>query len=1260
MCRPRPRPAPSPSATSTSPTRIWCRPSSRRTDYSSQLGSLSAVKTTDTTGTGTGGLITWTFTASDSALNQLAAGQTVHETYTVTLDDQHGGVITRDVVVTITGTEDAPVIGADTLIGAVTEDAHMPTETASGTIAFSDVDLTDIHLVSAAFKSTDYSSQLGSLSAVKTTDTTGTGTGGLITWTFTASDSALNQLAAGQIVHETYTVTLDDQHGGVITRDVVVTITGTEDAPVIGAATLIGAVTEDAHMPTETASGTIAFSDVDLTDMHLVSAAFKTTDYSSQLGSLSAVKTTDTTGTGTGGLITWTFTASDSALNQLAAGQTVHETYTVTLDDQHGGVITRDVVVTITGTEDAPVIGAATLTGAVTEDAHVPTETASGTIAFSDVDLTDTHLVSAVFKGTDYSSQLGSLSAVKTTDTTGTGTGGLITWTFTASDSVLNQLAAGQTVHETYTVTLDDQHGGVITRDVVVTITGTEGAPVIGAATLIGAVTEDAHVPTETASGTIAFSDVDLTDTHLVSAVFKGTDYSSQLGSLSAVKTTDTTGTGTGGLITWTFTASDSVLNQLAAGQTVHETYTVTLDDQHGGVITRDVVVTITGTEDAPVIGAATLIGAVTEDAHVPTETASGTIAFSDVDLTDIHLVSAVFKGTDYSSQLGSLSAVKTTDTTGTGTGGLITWTFTASDSVLNQLAAGQTVHETYTVTLDDQHGGVITRDVVVTITGTEDAPVIGAATLTGAVTEDAHVPTETASGTIAFSDVDLTDMHLVSAVFKGTDYSSQLGSLSAVKTTDTTGTGTGGLITWTFTASDSVLNQLAAGQTVHETYTVTLDDQHGGVITRDVVVTITGTEDAPVIGAATLTGAVTEDAHVPTETASGTIAFSDVDLTDTHLVSAVFKGTDYSSQLGSLSAVKTTDTTGTGTGGLITWTFTASDSVLNQLAAGQTVHETYTVTLDDQHGGVITRDVVVTITGTNDAPVLDASKTPVLNAEIQGAGAPVNGTIVGTLVSSLASLSGGVANVTDPDDGAFAGIALIGTDTSHGTWFYSIDGGAHWTAVGSVSNTSALLLAADANTRLYFQPNPSFSGTDINAITFRAWDQTSGSNGQSGVNVSTNGGSTAFSAAFDTANITIIQNDIAPVVDLNGPGAGNNNTVSYPGGNTTIQIAPSATITDPNSPDLVSMTITLTNPQDNSAGGSGAGANIKEILSLNTAASNLAAQNGLTVTFTSDVAHPYRPADVVDHRLCASHGLPSDPRGRRIRRHERWEPRHD
>ncbi|TPK80215.1 type I secretion protein, partial [Mesorhizobium sp. B2-4-18] len=213
----------------------------------------------------------------------------------------------------------------------------------------------------------------------------------------------------------------------------------------------------------------------------------------------------------------------------------------------------------------------------------------------------------------------------------------------------------------------------------------------------------------------------------------------------------------------------NTLLQSLAQGQVLTDKLTYAIQLGNGTLSWATTTVQFTGTNDKPVIGTATLVGAVTEDAHTPTETATGTIAFSDVDLTDVHLVSAVFKSTDYSGQLGSLAAVKTTDTTGNGSGGLITWTFSAADSALNKLAAGQVVHETYTVTLDDQHGGVITRDVVITITGTNDSPVIGVATLVGAVTEDAHTPTETATGTIAFSDVDLTDVHLVSAVFKST-----------------------------------------------------------------------------------------------------------------------------------------------------------------------------------------------------------------------------------------------------------------------------------------------------------------------------------------------------------------------------------------------------------------------------------------------------------------------------------------------------------
>ncbi|EMI15277.1 Cadherin domain protein [Rhodopirellula maiorica SM1] len=93
-------------------------------------------------------------------------------------------------------------------------------------------------------------------------------------------------------------------------------------------------------------------------------------------------------------------------------------------------------------------------------------------------------------------------------------------------------------------------------------------------------------------------------------------------------------------------------------------------------------------------------------------------------------------------------------------------------------------------------------------------------------------------------------------------------------------------------------------------------------------------------------------------------------------------------------------------------------------------------------------------------------------------------------------SPAGQVDNVSDADSGAALGIAVTAANTTNGTWYYSIDNGSTWNALGAVSDSNARLLAADANTRLYFQPNADYFGTLADAITFRAWDQTSGSNG--------------------------------------------------------------------------------------------------------------------------------------------------------------------
>ncbi|QEG40277.1 DUF4347 domain-containing protein [Roseimaritima ulvae] len=143
------------------------------------------------------------------------------------------------------------------------------------------------------------------------------------------------------------------------------------------------------------------------------------------------------------------------------------------------------------------------------------------------------------------------------------------------------------------------------------------------------------------------------------------------------------------------------------------------------------------------------------------------------------------------------------------------------------------------------------------------------------------------------------------------------------------------------------------------------------------------------------------------------------------------------------------------------------------------------------------TSEFGLNVTATNSAPVLDATQSPVLDSQTEDDGAPSGA--VGTLVSSLvdfASPAGQVDNVTDSNPTPSLGIAITAANTTNGTWYYSTDAGSNWNALGAVSDANARLLAADANTRIYFHSDANYNGTIADAITFRAWDQTTGSNG--------------------------------------------------------------------------------------------------------------------------------------------------------------------
>src|SRR5205085_12609298 len=121
-----------------------------------------------------------------------------------------------------------------------------------------------------------------------------------------------------------------------------------------------------------------------------------------------------------------------------------------------------------------------------------------------------------------------------------------------------------------------------------------------------------------------------------------------------------------------------------------------------------------------------------------------------------------------------------------------------------------------------------------------------------------------------------------------------------------------------------------------------------------------------------------------------------------------------------------------------------------------------------------------IAVTAVNDAPVLTGANNFTTISEDQTA----NG---GDLVATL--LSG---QVTDVDSGAVQGIALTGLNNSSGAWQYSTDNGSTWTSVGSVSNSSALLLRSSDKLRFV----PDGLNADAASVTFRAWDQTGGAVG--------------------------------------------------------------------------------------------------------------------------------------------------------------------
>ena len=270
----------------------------------------------------------------------------------------------------------------------------------------------------------------------------------------------------------------------------------------------------------------------------------------------------------------------------------------------------------------------------------------------------------------------------------------------------------------------------------------------------------------------------------------------------------------------------------------------------------------------------------------------------------------------------------------------------------LNHLNAGETFEDSFSYTVTDSGGASSMATVRIAVTGRNDAPVSSQQALT--ITEN----DATSSGQFRADDADGNDdqASLSYQIIRGP----QEGSVAVAGSS------------FVFTPG-STFEDLAQGEARDVTFTYRAIDQHGAFSNvATVTITVLGVNDAPEITEAVLAGDVVEhlDGHETgtDHVITGAITFRDADISDSHHISIEPASDTY---LGSFTL--DTAALNEGQGGLINWSFQVPDGELDGLAAGETLEQTYNVTISDGSAS-ITQQVTVTIRGTNDLPeFLDA-----------------------------------------------------------------------------------------------------------------------------------------------------------------------------------------------------------------------------------------------------------------------------------------------
>ena len=577
---------------------------------------------------------------------------------------------------------------------------------------------------------------------------------------------------------------------------------------------------------------------------------------------------------------------------KLLAGENANFNLTITVDDGSdapNSSTKENLHITITGTNEAPVINGGELTLEATEDTAI---TVGDKLGVSDDRVNEGNLSYSVAAGEDAASSNAGNMAAGQYGTLFINADGTYSYQLNNQMQAVQKLGEdSEPLEETFTIFVKDQDGAEVAKTVTVTINGTNDAPVLSLDTPVLTIKEGS---TAGVGGTASATDVDKGDT--LSYALKDGTLSEETGEY--VCKTDY-GTFSIDPVTgeYRFVLDNSLdaVKDLRPTDVVDAKVTVVVDDGHGGVTEKELTVHIKGSDSVPEI---TDEGSLAIDvAEEPGSESEGKIQADGWDRgpdgthdDPLHYAAqgaqpVTIDGQVWQMVTGKYGTLYLDPKTGK-------YRYELTED-MNHLADGETATESFgKITIADSTGNKITETITVTINGTNDAPEIAVSQPSGAL-----------AGTVTITDVDASDTHSVTfeglrADAAGTPLSVDLATLEqegGTTTVDvydadgtligklelvyTKGTGTDDSLAYTFTPDEGYLNSLPVNGSQDIDFSITVSDTHDGTDTTDgLQFSVSNVNDAPVIDEALSQG--------PAEGSNtGTLAFTDADVRDVHSV---------------------------------------------------------------------------------------------------------------------------------------------------------------------------------------------------------------------------------------------------------------------------------------------------------------------------------------------------------------------------------------